>query len=126
MPTQQLTTISKSNSGGCNDSLSLSPSPSPSISFSFFYWIFSLFTFPFQVSLPPGNTLSHPPSSCFYEGVSSPPSSHLIPLHWGIYRAFIGLLTIVLIHIYRQKIVLKNKPNKQMSQRKQSLSFNHL
>jgi hypothetical protein len=44
----------------------------------FFYWIFSLFTFqmlfPSPVSIPPGNTLSHPPSSCFYEGV--PPPTH--------------------------------------------------
>jgi hypothetical protein len=53
---------------------------------------------PFLVTLPPRNTLSHLPSPCFYEGVpppthplppapTSPPS---IPLHWGIYGAFIG------------------------------------
>jgi hypothetical protein len=46
-----------------------------------FYWIFSLFTFqmlsPFRVSPLPGNTLSCPPSPCFYEGVSPPP--HLLP-----------------------------------------------
>jgi hypothetical protein len=44
---------------------------------------------------PPGNSLSHP-SPCFYEGVPSPtypptPTTLLsIPLHWGIYQAFIG------------------------------------
>ena len=35
--------------------------------------------FPFLVSLPPGNTLSHPPSSCFYE--STPPPTHPFPPH---------------------------------------------
>ena len=42
----------------------------------FFYWIFSLFTFqmlsPFPVSLPPGNTLSHPHSPSFYESIPLP------------------------------------------------------
>ena len=32
---------------------------------------------PFPVSLPPGNTLSHPPSPCFCEGVPPPTHSHL-------------------------------------------------
>ena len=41
------------------------------------------------VLIPPRNPLSHPPSSCFYEGVTLSaytlphPSLH-IPLHWGI------------------------------------------
>ena len=52
--------------------------------FLFFYWIFSLFTFqmlsPFPVSIPPRNTLSHPPSPCFYEGVP-PPTHPLLPPH---------------------------------------------
>ena len=53
-----------------------------SFSFSFlFSFICSLFTFqtlsPFPVSLPPGNSLSHPPSPCFYEGVPLP--MHLLP-----------------------------------------------
>lgn len=67
-----------------------------------FYWILSLFTFqmlfPFPVCYPLGNTLLHPPSPCFYEGV--PPPTHpptpafppSIPLHWGVYWAFIGPL----------------------------------
>jgi hypothetical protein len=50
------------------------------ILFYFFFfvlhWIFSLLTFqmlsPFPISLPPKNTLSHPPSPCFYEGVPIP------------------------------------------------------
>ena len=44
---------------------------------------------------PPRNSLSHPPSPCFYEGV--PPLTQPLPsphpwilLHWGIYQAFIG------------------------------------
>ena len=48
--------------------------------FTFFYWIFSLFILqmlsPFQVSLPPRNTLSHPPSPCFNESVPPPIHSH--------------------------------------------------
>ena len=67
----------------------------------FFYWTFSLFTFqmlsPSPVSLPLRNTLSHPPSPCFYEGVPPPtdtilhPALHSpTPLHWSIYQAFIG------------------------------------
>jgi hypothetical protein len=61
---------------------------------------YPLFKFP-----PPRNPLSHPPSPCFYDGV--PPPTHLpiptspppIPLHWGIYRAFIGLGPLLpLIH----------------------------
>jgi hypothetical protein len=46
----------------------------------------------------PRNTLSHPPSPCFYEGVPLPthplpPTQPSIPLHWGIYQAFIGWRT---------------------------------
>jgi hypothetical protein len=37
---------------------------------------------------PPRTPLSHPPSSCFYEGVPPPPLP-FIPLQWGIYRAFV-------------------------------------
>jgi hypothetical protein len=48
------------------------------------------------VFLPSGNTLSHPPSPCFYAGVlppihpPTPTSLLLIPLNWGNYQAFIG------------------------------------
>ena len=34
----------------------------------------------FPVSPPPGNTLTHPSSPCFYEGVPPPTLSHL-PAH---------------------------------------------
>jgi hypothetical protein len=69
--------------------------------FIYFYWIFSLFTFqmlsPFPVSLHPRNTLSHPPSPYFYEGVHSPtPTLTSLPLispHWGIYWVFTGQRT---------------------------------
>jgi hypothetical protein len=64
-----------------------------------FYWIFSLFTFQmlslFPVPLPPGNILPHPPSPLLLWRCSSthsptPTSPPSIPLHWGIYWAFIG------------------------------------
>jgi hypothetical protein len=46
-----------------------------------YYYIFSLFTFqmlsPFHVSPSPSNSLLHPPSTCFYEGVS--PLTHPLP-----------------------------------------------
>jgi hypothetical protein len=64
------------------------------LSFFFFgvYFLLDIFFIyisnvtPFLVSLPPGNTLSHSPSPCFYEGVpppalDSPTLGHLSSLH---------------------------------------------
>ena len=53
------------------------------------FFIYISNVIPFPVSLHPGNPLSHPPSSCFYEGVPQPinplpPLYPRIPLHWGI------------------------------------------
>ena len=51
-----------------------------------FIYIANVTLFP---SFPPGNTLSHPPSPCFYDG-AHPPTHSLLPpcpgilLHWGI------------------------------------------
>jgi hypothetical protein len=57
--------------------------------FFFFLWVI-LFTYilnciPFSIYPLPGNSLSHPPSPCFYEGAPTPTHllthSHLLTLH---------------------------------------------
>jgi hypothetical protein len=47
---------------------------------------------PLAVSLPLGNTLSHPPSPCSTQP-STPTYSSSIPLYWGIYKPFTGSRT---------------------------------
>jgi hypothetical protein len=62
---------------------SLTSEDRKTILFFFFFLLLDIFfiyisnVIPFQISLPPGNTLSHPPSPCFYEGV--PPPTHQLP-----------------------------------------------
>ena len=60
------------------------------VSFHFFfkigYFIYISNIIPFP-NFPPRNSLSHPPSSCFYESVPPHPPvppHPCIPLHWGI------------------------------------------
>jgi hypothetical protein len=52
--------------------------------FNVFYWIFSLSIFqsyPLSQSPAPRNSLSHPSSPCFYEGVPPPIHPPLPPSH---------------------------------------------
>ena len=59
---------------------------------SFFNWIFYLFTFqilsPFPILLP-RNSLTHPPSSCFYDGVP-PPTYSLTPASLFLHSPTLG------------------------------------